>query len=485
MKKILIIIGAGFLTVLILILFNALQMTSRQMSVPEVSFPEMNEELAARHLAEAVRFRTVSYQDTNQFPHEEYEEFHSFLEETFPGVAAHLTKEIVNNYSLLYTWQGKSTDLKPVLFMGHMDVVPVENLTDGEWRYPAFLGKMTDGFVWGRGTMDDKMSLTAVLEAIEMLLKEGFQPKRTIYLAFGHDEEIGGNQGAAKIAALLRQRNIVLDMVMDEGGFVMDGLLQDVKNPIAFVGIAEKGYLSLEFSVAGKGGHSSVPPKETSIGILSRAIYRLESHPFEAELNGPLHELLNYLAPHMPFTKRIVLANLWLFKRIVRHHLTAEPLTNAFIRTSIAPTMLEGSIKENVLPSRPKAVVNFRILPGESTQSVEARVTQVIADPRVHIQALPIKSEPSRLSDTNSIFFKSIQKTISQLDPDLIVSPWLVVGATDSRHYADLTDHIYRFSFLRVTPKDVHRLHGTNERIAIDNYIEYIHFYRQLILNLN
>jgi carboxypeptidase PM20D1 len=342
---------------------------------------------------------------------------------------------------------------------------------EGKWTHPPFAGRIADGYIWGRGALDDKVSVLAIL------------PRRTIYLAFGHDEEIGGLGGAAKIAALLHARGIRLEYVLDEGGTITKGILPGVSSPVAMVGIAEKGYVSLALTVESSGGHSSMPPRHTAVGILSSAIHKLERNPFPAKIQGPTRALLETVGPNLAFGQRLVMANLWLFDSLVKRRLSASPLSDALIRTTTAATMFEGSVKENLLPAKARAVVNFRILPGESSRSVIHHVRNAIDDPRIRIAPLDLSIEPSPVSDINSSGYSNLQRTIRQTFPDAIVAPWLLVAATDSRHYAGLSDNVYRFAPLQLTRQDVPRLHGTDERIPVADYKHCVKFYIQLIRN--
>jgi carboxypeptidase PM20D1 len=482
-KKFLVIIVLGPGMLASVLLFRTARFTSRQIrAAPAIEVPLKTQLLAAR-LAKAIRFQTTSRQSADTAAAKEFLGLHRYLEQTFPQVHATVSKEVVGDYSLLYTWKGSDARSKPILLMGHMDVVPVEPGTEGNWTYSPFGGRIADGYIWGRGALDDKASVMAILEAVEELLTEGFQPKRTFYLAFGHDEEIGGLGGAAKIAGLLHSRGIELEYVLDEGGTITKGILPGVTSPVALVGIAEKGYVSLELTVASSGGHSSMPPRHTAVGILSTAIHRLERNPFPAKINGPTRALLETVGPEMAFGQRLVMANLWLFDSLVKRLLSASPLSDALIRTTTAATMFEGSVKENVLPVKARAVVNFRILPGESSRSVIDHVRNAVDDPRIGIAPLALSLEPSPVSDIHSSGYTHLQRTIRQVFPDAVVAPWLLVAATDSRHYAGLSENLYRFAPLQLSQEDIPRLHGTDERISAADYEHCVKFYIQLIRN--
>ncbi len=474
----------GILAVLAsIVLVRTASFTSRQLQVEPVQVIAIDRDAVAKRLAEAIRFQTVSFQDLAESSVREFDRLHAFLAKSFPRVHQQLTKQTVNDHSLLYTWNGKDARLKPMLLMGHMDVVPVDAPTERQWTHPPFAGQIADGYIWGRGAMDDKVSVLGILEAVEYLLTAGFQPQRTIYLVFGHDEEIGGHNGAAKIAELLRSRGVELEYVLDEGMNIVDGIIPGIAAPAALIGIAEKGYLSLELSVETTGGHSSIPPVDTAIGIISRALHRLEAAPFPGRLSGPTRQMLEFLGPEMAWAKRLALANLWLFELWVKKQLAASPLTNAAIRTTLAPTLFNAGVKENVLPTQARAVVNLRIYPGETIAGVTKHVRKAIDDPRMKITALPIRMAPSAVSDIEAASFQLIHRTIRQAVPEALVAPALLVAATDSRHYSALTKNIYRFLPITLRPDDARRYHGINERLSLQDYERCVRFYLQLIRN--
>jgi carboxypeptidase PM20D1 len=480
----LLIVGLGLVLLICVLFFRTLRLTSMQMRVDQAGEIAFDGQAAAARLAAALRFETISSEDLTQVPAEALISLHRHLEKSYPRVHNKLSKELVGNYSLLYTWEGPEEGLNPILLLAHMDVVPVEPKTAGDWTYAPFDGEIAEGFVWGRGSMDDKVAVTGILEAAELLLSEGFQPQRTIYLAFGHDEEIGGLRGAALIGDLLRSRGVEPGLVLDEGLLIAQGVVPKVPKPVALVGIAEKGYVSVELTVKGAGGHSSMPPQETPVGILSTAIHKLEKNHFPARLDGPVKKMFDFIAPEMPFGMKMVFANLWLFGGLVENRLAASPATNAAVRTTTAATIFEGGAKENLLPAQARAVVNFRILPGGSIASVIDHVRGIIDDSRVQLKSVGrFTSEPSPISDLDSPSFQVLQRTIHQVFPDVLVAPGLVLGATDSRHYSGLSRNVYRFSPLRARPEDLERVHGTNERVSVEDYGQIVKFYVQLMRN--
>jgi carboxypeptidase PM20D1 len=484
MKLLLSILGLTLVLLLSVLFLRTMWFPAKSDQAPAAVNIPVDGEKVAQHLAQALSIRTVSHEDPGQFAENAFREFHAYLSESFPKVHTSLKKETVGNFGLLYVWQGSEERLQPILLMAHQDVVPVIPETESAWTHPPFAGEISEGYIWGRGSLDNKSNLVGILEAVEMLLQEGFQPRRTVYLAFGQDEEIGGAQGAAKIAQLLRSRKVRLEYVLDEGGVITEGIIPGVATPVALVGIAEKGYLTLELTVPGEGGHSSRPSSPTTIGALSKALVRLEENPFPADLTFT-QRIFAKVGLKIPFQKRFILANLWLFGPWVEKMLSKSPEMNASIRTTIAPTMLSAGVKANVLPVKATAVVNFRVMPGETTSEVIARVQKIVDDPLVQIEARENRSEPSPVSDVRSESYEMLVRTIRQIasEKELLVSPFLVLGATDSRYYSDLSDNIYRCSLIKVGSEDIKRIHGTNERIAVENFAQQVQFYYQLLRN--
>jgi len=458
--------------------------SSRQLPAEPSSELAVDAAGAAQRLAGALRFQTVSHQDSMQFDAAEFRRFQDYLATSFPRVHATLRREAVGRFSLLFRWAGADTALPPVVLMAHQDVVPIEPGTESKWTHPPFAGEIAEGYVWGRGAMDDKGSLMAQLEAIETLLAGGASPRRTVYLALGHDEEVGGRAGAAAIAALLASRGVRPAFVLDEGGAVATGLVPGVPGPVALVGIAEKGYLTLELTVRVEGGHSSMPPRQTAVGILSAAIDELEEHPVPGGIRGPTAKMFDYLGPELSFGLRLLFANRWLFGGLLASRFGATPAGNAMLRTTTAPTIVEGGVKENVLPSMARAMVNFRLLPGDSIAGIVEYVRRTIDDPRVTV-TIPetFKTEPSPVSPVDAEEFRLLTRAIRQVVPEAIVVPWLVVGGTDSRYFARLTPNVYRFAATPIGPSDLERAHGTDERMSVEGHARNIRFYVRLLTN--
>ena len=444
--------------------------------------------VAAERLAAAVRFQTVSYASGGPIDTAAFLGFHDFLGQSFPLAHAALTRETIGGLSLLYTWKGDDTTAAPVVLMGHMDVVPVPEANLGEWTHTPFSGDVAEGFVWGRGTLDDKTTVLAILEAIEGMVKGGFRPPRSIYLMFGHDEEVGGRYGARLIVEELVRRGVRPALVLDEGGFLVSGMMPGIEGRSAIVGIAEKGYLSLRLEARAAGGHSSMPTGRTAVGALSRAIAALEANPFPSSLDGPTRGMLEAMAPYAPFPRKLVLANLWLTAPLVRSTLGASPLGAALMHTTIAPTMLTAGVKDNVLPPEASAVVNFRIRPGETIASVTDRVRAIIADSMITVQPTDsARVDPSPVSDINSTAYRLIASTIREMAPGeaLPVLPYLVMGGTDAKYWGPHSDRIFRFLAIPLGEGDVARVHGVDERVAVSDYATAVGFFARLLSNLD
>jgi len=487
MKKLLLVIVAALAMVAIVAIVNTARFVSKQPPGEPAVQIAVDAEAAAQHLAGAVRFQTVSFEEAAKVDHAAFEALHGYLEQAYPAVHATLTREVVNRSSLLYTWRGRESTLDPMVLMGHLDVVPVVPGTEAQWSHPPFAGDIADGYVWGRGAVDDKSSVIAVLEAVEKLAGEGYQPRRTIYLAFGHDEEVGGPAGAAKIADALATRGVThFAFVTDEGGAVGQGLVPGIEKPTALIGIAEKGYLNLRLTVAGEGGHSSTPPAETNVGILSRAVARLEATPFPARLDGAARDMFDYLGPEMSYGPKLAFANLWLLRPLVERQMLANPQSAALLRTTTAPTMLSAGVKANVLAPEATAVVNFRIKPGETMETVTGFARQVIGDERVKIERFGDGKDPSPVSDTSAPAFRMMAKTIRQvLSGDIVITPMLVVGGTDAKYYSQRSPNVFRFLPAVITQEDFRRFHGTNERLAVDSLATSVKYFYQLVKNVD
>jgi carboxypeptidase PM20D1 len=454
---------------------------SRQVAVAPVAAVAVDAEAAAMRLAGAVRFKTVSFDDKPDASASAFLGLHEYLAQQFPLLHRTLKLEKIGQYSLLYRWPGSDSSLKPMMLMAHQDVVPIAPGTEKDWLHEPFSGDITDGFVWGRGAWDDKSNLLAVMEALEKLAAGGAVPKRTIILASGHDEEVGGARGAQAIAALLKARGVELEFVLDEGSLISEGIVPGIERPVALIGLAEKGSITLALTAEGPPGHSSMPPRVSVIGALSTALTRLAGNQMPARITGVAREMFETLAPEMGVMNRVMLSNLWLTEPLVRSQLERQGSADALLRTTTALTVINGGNKSNVLPGRAEALVNFRILPGDSVASVERHARDVIADPSIAIAQFGEGREPSPVSPSKSSAYGLINRTIRETMPGTIVAPSLVIAATDSRYMSGLSANVYRFEPIRASTEDLGRFHGTNERVSIANYAELIQFFHRLI----
>jgi carboxypeptidase PM20D1 len=339
--------------------------------VEPIELPEVDGESVAQRLGLAIQLKTFSSANLEEIDPTPFRGLLNLLHTLYPMIDERLEKETFNEFGLLYTWKGSNPSLEPVCFMAHLDVVPADESEDSGWKYPPFSGTVAEGFVWGRGAIDCKGVLIGQLEALNNLLREGYQPLRTIYLAFGFDEENSGRNGAAQMAKTLQQRGVQLSFLLDEGGAVTTDQIKAVDRPVAAVGVSEKGFVTLRLHAKTASGHASMPPKRTAIGSLALALATLEANPFPQNL-GVVQFMLSHLGKALPFFQRMALANTWLFGGLVRKQMASQPTMNAFTRTTLAPTVINGGQTSNVLPAEADALINLRIMEGETREEVSS-----------------------------------------------------------------------------------------------------------------
>ena len=475
----------SFLALVVLILagivtFRTLTAPNKQRTIAALPAPPLSDS-ALQHFRDAIHFQTVSYGDASQWDSVPFLQFRHFLETSYPLVHSKLTREIINHYSLLYKWEGKNTKLNPYIIMAHQDVVPIEDNTKDLWTEEPFGAVVKDGFIWGRGSTDDKINLIGILEAAEKLLKENFQPERTIYFVFGHDEEIGG-KGATAIAQLLESRHIKADLIIDEGGIITRDKIPGFTKPVALIATSEKGYMSLEFSVTKKGGHSSMPERETAVDILTKALVKLHDQPFPPRLEKSTRGMLEFLGSESKFPNNMAFANTWLFKNMILSNYEKTGPGNAVVRTTSATTIIHTGIKDNVIPSVATAIVNFRLLPNDSSAWVIRQVKEIIDDDRVVIKKYGDNiSEASPVADENGYGFQKIDQIVRKSYDSVITAPFLLVGATDSRHFSNISDNVIKFSPM----VDPIGFHGIDERVSVESFRHTLWFFEQLMRNTN
>lgn len=440
----------------------------------------------AINLGNAIKIKTVSYPDPKKVDWDKFIEFHKFLDDTYPLIRKNFSKEVIGEYSLLYKWEGTNKTKEPLALLSHIDVVPVSRGTEKDWVRGSFSGDIHDGSVWGRGALDMKGHLIATMEACEKLLEKGYKPEQDVYLCFGHDEEIVGNNdgGAIQIAKELKRRNVKLGMVIDEGGAIIPGDMFNIKENIATIGVGEKGYMDVKVICNSKGGHSSQPPKVTGLVELSKFIMDLQKKPMKIRLTKTVDEFFDTIGRRMEFKMKIILANLWLTKPIFLKSLSNSPVTNAMIRTSITPTMSEGSPSENVLPQNAYINLNCRILQGETIDDVLDYLKKVANNSNFEFIYQKGKN-PSAISSTDCKAFDILKKSMKQVYNNLPITPYLVVGGTDSYFYEMVCDHIYRIGAFESNMEQIATLHGTNEKMRVDALEKGVNLFMNIIQNYN
>ena len=431
-------------------------------------------------LSKLIQFETISGENATSNSPDAFNALTHYLTQRFPLTHQTLEKHNVGNNSLVYFWNGSNSSLNPVMFSAHFDVVSVEQES---WSKAPFSGTIDDKFVWGRGALDDKSSIVAILHSIETLLSGGYHPKRTLILALGEDEETGGQHGAKAISEFLASKNINPEFILDEGMPITDGIMKGIEKPVAMIGIAEKGYVNIKLTATANDGHTSAPPKHTAVGILASAIAKIENNPMPAKISQPIGKLFDTLAGDMQLLPSVVVSNRWLLEPALTSQLSQQNSTNALIRTTMATTMIAGSQQENVLPKKATATINVRILPGDTIKSVLSHIKKTIDTSSIQVEIIGDSGEPSPVSDTTNWSYHTIERSISQVFPDILIAPSLLIAGTDSKHYKKLTHSIYRFRPLWIRSDDIGRFHGSDERIGLQNLQQMTQFFYQLIIN--
>ncbi len=479
---------AAFLLVIIgVVLYRTSHFAIQLPDDEPIPLAEIDGEEVARHIGLAIQLKTISNTDPAKVDPLPFEGLRNLLQVLYPQVDDHLTREVINGGGLLYTWQGTEPDLDPIALAAHQDVVPANEAADSGWTHPPFAGEIADGYVWGRGALDCKGSLISIMEAVNNLIRDGFAPRRTVYLLFGHDEECSGTHGAVALADILEARGVRLALLLDEGGSVTTSTLPGIESPVAMIGVTEKGHLSLKLKATTKPGHASTPSTPTAIGALSLAIATLENNPFPQHLDM-VEFMMSFVSAELPFMDRLMLANTWLFGGAVKRKLSQNPSTDANTRTTIAPTILRAGSAENVLPATAEGLINLRIFPGETVRETYERIYDLVADQTLEV--LPAHGEtlegdhtwePTEISDIDSPQFRLLTRLAQSAYPEALVAPFMMNGATDSRHYSKLSHFIFRFSPILLSQEDQDTVHGVNERLSFENAARMVSFMQALI----
>ncbi|PXX62177.1 carboxypeptidase PM20D1 [Nocardia tenerifensis] len=431
----------------------------------------------AERLAAALRCATVSTDTPGEVDDSAFERLAAHLEQSFPLVHAELELERFG-HSRLYRWPGVEPERVGAILLAHQDVVPVDD--PHRWTHPPFAGVVDDEFIWGRGAIDDKSRVLAILEAVEAALAEGVRPRYTIFLAFGHDEEVFGDTGALHMAERLRGLGVRAELLLDEGGMITEGVADGVDRPVANIMLGEKGYATVQLSVSEVGGHSSMPGKQTAVGRIARAVTRIQDHPMPLRMTAVTADMLARLRPAMPASRRRLLGFAGVAAPLITRVMAMRPQTEAMVRTTTAPTVIRGGVKANVLPQHAEASINFRILPGDSVASVLAHCRKVVRDSGVHIEAEGMASEPT-VHTAPGPAFELVADIARAIVPGTVVTTGIVPGATDSRHYHDLAGTRCNFAPIVLGERDLASIHGTDERLSRVNYARLIEFNRRLI----
>ncbi len=433
---------------------------------------------AIKHMTEAIQIATETPNDAFEYDSAVFYSYRKLIEKNYPLVHQQLSRTVIDSFNYIYKWQGTDTTKLPMVLMAHYDVVPVESSAIKLWHAKPYGGEVKDNYIWGRGVLDDKSSMISLLEATEAQLKAGFIPSQTIYLCFGADEESNG-RGAAAMVKYFESKKQRFDMVVDEGGEISTEDNKNIRQPIASVGVGEKGYVTLVLSVQRAGGHSSIPEKSSSIGILSKALHTIEENQIPTRITPPIKAYLERISSYNTnFFEKMQLSNLWLFEKWVLHNMTQNRSSNALVRTTLVPTVVNSGVRDNVIPTFATAMVNSRILPGETPNSVKAYVEKIVNDTNVKISIYPnYETMPSTTTEINSAAFKRVESAIHAVVKDVLVAPMLMVGATDSRNYRTLSDGVINFTPLT----DAKGYHGIDERMLISDYEKCFNYYTFLI----
>lgn len=433
---------------------------------------------AIKHMTEAIQIATETPNDAFEYDSAVFYSYRKLIEKNYPLVHQQLSRTVIDSFNYIYKWQGTDTTKLPMVLMAHYDVVPVEASAIKLWHAKPYGGEVKDNYIWGRGVLDDKSSMISLLEATEAQLKAGFIPSQTIYLCFGADEESNG-RGAAAMVKYFESKKQRFDMVVDEGGEISTEDNKNIRQPIASVGVGEKGYVTLVLSVQRAGGHSSIPEKSSSIGILSKALHTIEENQIPTRITPPIKAYLERISSYNTnFFEKMQLSNLWLFEKWVLHNMTQNRSSNALVRTTLVPTVVNSGVRDNVIPTFATAMVNSRILPGETPNSVKAYVEKIVNDTNVKISIYPnYETMPSTTTEINSAAFKRVESAIHAVVKEVVVAPMLMVGATDSRNYRTLSDGVINFTPLT----DAKGYHGIDERMLISDYEKCFNYYTFLI----
>ncbi len=442
----------------------------------EIEKVEIDSEAAISALAELVKCKTISRYTHEEEDDAEFEKLIALLPKLYPHVFEKCSFTQLADRGILFYWKGRSEG-EPAVMMAHYDVVPVN---EDKWDKPPFEAIIEDGVMWGRGTLDTKVTFNGVLSAANKLISEGFVPENDIYFAFSGGEEVSGD-GARHIVNYFKEKGITLGVVVDEGGAVVENVFPGVKKPCALIGIAEKGMIDLKYTVETNGGHASAPKPHTPVGVLSMACCKVEKNPFKSHITKPVAEMFDTLGRHSTFIYRMIFANMWCFGGVL--DMIAKKSggeMNALMRTTVAFTQMKGSTAANVIPPSASMVSNIRLNPADSVDGAVTYIEKTIGDSNVKIEKIQ-SSEPSRISTTDCDGWHKVCRAVADTWQGSIVSPYLMVQCSDSRHYGEISDRVYRFSAMDLTSAERASIHGNNEKIRLESVVRAVEFYVRLM----
>lgn len=507
MKKLIFIIISLLILLIIIVLIKTFTYSFKKVSANTTSGWKMiKDDSAIQRLSGGLKIPTVSSGELGDFNYSTFDTIKEYIKNSYPLIYQNAEFAEVNTYGLVFRLKGSNPSLDPILFLSHTDVVPpgdaeVKDKTENifrpddqplpevsevseEWDFGPFSGAVANGRIYGRGSIDMKGMLFSLLESMNNVIKTKFIPQRDIYLAFGFDEEVGGQQGAVKIAEHFRNKNVQFDAVYDEGGLILEkGSVTGINSDIAVIGCAEKGFLSVKIKVKGLGGHSSMPPAESAIGKAAVIMQRLESGQMKPEVTPIINQFFTNVGGSMSFISRMAIANQWLLKPVLLSQLTKNNSTNALVRTTTALTMMKGSDAPNVLSPEVEFIVNFRLLPGNTVMDVKEHIANATKGFDVEIEEIDSVKEASAVSSSNTRAFQMIEAAIKEIHPTAIATPYLTVGATDAYKYQVVSKNIYRFMPIKINNAEKQSIHSTNEYLSIENYMKMIHYFEFIMRN--
>ncbi|MEC5173617.1 M20/M25/M40 family metallo-hydrolase [Chryseobacterium nepalense] len=507
MKKLIFIIISLLILLIIIVLIKTFTYSFKKVSANTTSGWKMiKDDSAIQRLSGGLKIPTVSSGELGDFNYSTFDTIKEYIKNSYPLIYQNAEFAEVNTYGLVFRLKGSNPSLDPILFLSHTDVVPpgdaeVKDKTENifrpddqplpavsevseEWDFGPFSGAVANGRIYGRGSIDMKGMLFSLLESMNNVIKTKYIPQRDIYLAFGFDEEVGGQQGAVKIAEYFRNKNVQFDAVYDEGGLILEkGSVTGINSDIAVIGCAEKGFLSVKIKVKGLGGHSSMPPAESAIGKAAVIMQRLESGQMKPEVTPLINQFFTNVGGSMSFISRMAIANQWLLKPVLLSQLTKNNSTNALVRTTTALTMMKGSDAPNVLSPEVEFIVNFRLLPGNTVKDVKEHIANVTKGFDVEIEEIDSVKEASAVSSSNTRAFQMIEAAIKEIYPTAIATPYLTVGATDAYKYQIVSKNIYRFMPIKINNAEKQSIHSTNEYLSIENYMKMIHYFEFIMRN--